>query len=165
MGVCMALIRDFSNPSHWIQLWGQTFSVPNPLDTHPTPIGEIGIPLLLEDWTIAIKSSSSSAKATWHYAGLAKPGVFTSINAFTEGDAHYTPASKLYLNTLVILEIPQVSTYYTLRITVPQYFKDVTYQLFAYTGPTGDTLTKAVTESIQPNVISIARKVGASFQQ
>ena len=157
----MTLIRDFGNSSNWELFYNVTFTAENLYRNVYAPIPAFFVPLRFSNFIIAINVSCSTAKSGWYFAGFANVFLQTGLDRGGNPDSIYGSPSRLTLDAWQIIEVPQVSSTFSLKLTPPKYFRDISYGIQIYTGASGDTVDNAVTENVIPDLAVIKAKIGA----
>ena len=101
--------------SNWVSVGNGSFS------SASGSIPTFTIPTLLNAQIVGIKISTDNAKSSWYTGGWVEQLVLTSIDGSTP---FLTFSKKLELGGSIIF-FPQNINNYSLRISFPAYFKDV----------------------------------------
>lgn len=104
------------------------------------PIPEISISLLLDVFVLAILVSTNVPEGrTWKFAGNVRQQVSTGIVFGGSQDASFNRRYALFLDKINLVVFPPISTSYSIFIQVPDWFSNVNFTVWRYTGPDYDS--------------------------
>lgn len=131
----MELKPQFSNNNSWSSIGSGSVSavkLSTPVDAY-NPIPPITISTLVDVPTIACFTSSSEAPSTWMCGGWLSANIVSGLTVGGNSDAEIG-RETLRLNRINIIRFPQLSSTYSLKLYVPKWFRQITYNVWCYTG-------------------------------
>ena len=134
----MLLQPNFSNSDNW-QLLGQLTGNAqlvnvNGVDRVSVPIGVLTFPLIVDNFTLAIATDLNYVGSSrWKWGGLAQYIINTGITVGGNPDS-IVAQKPLFIDQITIIRFPKLSNSYVLKIRVPDWFHDVTYNIYGYSG-------------------------------
>ena len=134
----MSLQPNFSNSANW-QLLGQLTGnaqlvTVNGVERISVPIGILTFPLIVDNFTLAIATDINYVGSSrWKWGGLAQYIINTGITVGGNLDS-IVNQKALFIDQITIIRFPKLSNSFALKIRVPDWFRDVTYNIFGYIG-------------------------------
>lgn len=119
-------------------------SVPSQVENY-YPIPEWTAPVILENRILAISADSDTAQQNWKYAGQAMQVITTGLTVGGQADT-VNSVKKFYLRQISLLQFPDTSFEYTLKIKIPFWIRDIQLLIWEYTGPITNTYDQILTE-------------------
>ena len=153
----MTLRPSFSNSANW-QLLGQLSGNAqlvnvNGVNKVSVAIGILTFPLTVDNFTLAIATDINYVGSyRWKFGGLAQYIINTGITVGGNPDS-IVAQKPLFIDQITIIRFPQLSNSYVLKIRVPDWFHDVTYNIFGYVG-TGSPDLEAKIDDIYDQLTS-----------
>jgi hypothetical protein len=138
-------ILQLQNGANWQSIWSTsvaTLSDPNkPGYTYPIP--PIICPILLETNIIAIYARSETGNPSWQIAGNIAKKISTGITLpGGSPDASISDLRLLRLNQINLFRFQRLTDTYALEIRPKWWIRDLSLDLFIYTGVDSDTTTE-----------------------
>lgn len=129
---------SLGNTANWSLFYTNTFTQRYDIPVENADygfIGELVIPILFDSHILTVKASSSDAKPTWKQLGFVKQKIRTGITVGGTVDSFINQRYLLSLNqpTLLIFD-PNIASNYALWFRPFNWFKDVTLDIYEYTG-------------------------------
>jgi hypothetical protein len=145
---------EAANSANWEAVWSEDFTAPAPpggvsaLERY-YPIEEITIPQQLETSLIAFYASSSTAEAGWRYAASVRQKFITPL--LGGGTPNAIGSNKrIWLNQWTLLHYSvSFGTTYSLIVKVPFWMRQISLQLYAYTGPVNHMVQPTLNQILQ----------------
>ena len=139
-----------SNHNNWELLWNATLTAPSiPIETDAAkkayPIPVTTMPVLTESPIVLIYAYSTTAKGTWHYAGLVKQKVNLGVTVGTNNHG-VVSAKKIYLNQFSILRYPINYDMYALEFSIPYWIRSITIQVWQFIGTEINSIETGIEE-------------------
>lgn len=146
------LILDLSNPENWEQVYDESrlAEVASPAGGF-FPIPAFEIPLDFNQNIIAVRCLSTTAKATWRFAGALVQRISIPI-AGNNSPPVETLVLKMRVNRTRLITLPTYTTNYELVLEPPVWFKSLRLTVWSYLGDVGDStelLINDVWEDVQ----------------
>jgi hypothetical protein len=135
-------ILQLGNSNNWSAIWSGSFVAATDPDGSYFPLSAIAVPVLLENHTIAIVCSSSSAKPSWRIAGNVGRKIQTGITIGGNPDTTIPSGQLLRLDRINLVRFEQITSNYALEILPKFWLKDLSINVFGYTGIESDTVTE-----------------------
>lgn len=135
---------DASNSNNWQSVWNQSFTAePAPGDRPELerffPLPEISVPIQLSSSLLAFYATSQDAKPNWKLAANVKRKYITGLTVGGNPDA-VVDSKRIFLNQFSILRYPvSFGSSYSLLISVPYWYRQISLYLWEYTGSIIDT--------------------------
>lgn len=136
-------ILQLQNGANWTSIWsisvaalsdparpGFTFDIP-PID----------VPFLLENHIIAMSVTSESARPRWKVAGTLTRKFSTGIVTGGSPDTSVADSKVLFLDRINLFNFVPYTATYALEISPKYWIKDLSVNLWIYTGVDSDTVT------------------------
>lgn len=152
---------DLSNGSEWQKIYDQ-FHVAQPNPNKPEkyyPIFPIVIPTVLDNYTVAVNSSTTKFEPTWRYGGKVYP--FVAVNGSTVFSGKYAKYYPLGINETTMFKVDKISTYYKLIVEPPRWFVNIHLEVWVFTGQDLPVNIEEKVDQVQTNLARIERKIDA----
>ena len=123
---------DVSDPDDWNLMWSGTYQQQLVAGTVNRfyPIETINVPILFSSKYLLINATSVNAPLRWKTAGYLRQ-AFESPVIGAASAANFS-SSKIYLHRLTLIELPLLSSTYTVLIDVPYRILDISLSIFQY---------------------------------
>lgn len=108
-------------------------------------IPEFQIPFLFDTHVLIILITSDTAPSHWRFAGFLNTQIATGITSGGLTQTDTGESRRLYLNRARLLLDRNISTTYSLSFFAPIWLKDITLDLWNYTGPTPGEIPQNLT--------------------
>lgn len=128
-------------------LWGVTKiadSVPESAERY-FPIPDFTCPLLADQPVLAISADSNDANPKWRFAGHVKQLIRTGLVVGGNQDT-VSSVKKFYLNQISLIWFPNYGGTYQVQFSIPFWLRDITVQIWQYTGPITKTYDQILAE-------------------
>ncbi|WP_392533765.1 hypothetical protein [Nostoc sp. C117] len=129
---------SLGNTANWSLFYSETFTRRYDIPiVHPDYgyIGELVIPVLFDSPYLTVKASTSDGKPNWKQLGYVKQKIRVGIQEGGTVDAFLNRRYLLSLNQPTLLTFdPNIAATYTLWFRPFNWFKDVTIEIYEYTG-------------------------------
>jgi hypothetical protein len=136
-------ILQLQNAANWEALWSTTVSSVKLADGSEQFIPPIICPILLETNIIAIYARSETGKQSWQIAGNVAKKIATGITLpGGSPDASVSDIRLLRLNQINLFRFQRLTDTYALEIRPKWWIRDISLDLFVYTGVDSDTTTE-----------------------
>lgn len=126
----------FNTPEDWQTIVNTSRTAQVVTENSHEPIAAFDLGVSLDEEYIAVVASTSSARATWRWAG-----EISQVYDFAAGGSNPILGSAqprrnpLWINTLQIVETTRISTdRFRLKYHPPSWFKNCTIRVYKYTG-------------------------------
>lgn len=144
----MAIVYDLGNSANW-QLTNSIERVAEPVITRVLeryyPIPDFEAPIQLSSPILAIYIESESDPGTWRRGGFVKQKIRTGIVGGGGNDAYLT-VKPMYLRQINTYTFPLVSTAYSLEFSIPFWLRQISINVYEYTGLIADTTEQTIDE-------------------
>lgn len=152
----MAITYEFANGANWQQVWSGNFTasgVPGYSDRHYR-IPEIVVPILLEQFVLAVYCTSSTNPGWWHSGGLMNVKFPTGILTGGVGETHPSERYRIWLDQITSFEIPKMAANYELSFNAPYWLDQLSISVYEYTGPVHDS-TETQLNALQTDLTTL----------
>ncbi len=128
---------EFGNSSNWNLIYSASKVAE---DTSTTiqqrfrAIDPFSVPFLLDTPIVAVFASSETNPGYWRFAGNIFQKVQTGITVGGTPDS-YLKQERIWLDEITIRSFATQPQTYELEFRVPYWLREITVQVFAYTGP------------------------------
>lgn len=137
-------ILSLNNSANWIDLWSDSY-VSGPSVTQAIePIPPVTVPFLIDSHIVAVYVESLTAKPTWYFGGLLDQQISIGLTVGGGVDANISAKGKLWLDSNTLFILPKLTPEYALRFIVPKWFTQVSFIVWTYVGPVGDSTEKLI---------------------
>jgi hypothetical protein len=141
-------ILYLNNSSNWESHYSGSFTAGAVIVNQKTiyaPILETTLPISFDKHLVAISVTSSTAKATWNFAGYASQKIQTGLLVGGQPESLVSRQS-LWLNQITLIFFPKVANTYALSISPPKWFKDFSINTWQYIGEESDSTEVALAQ-------------------
>ncbi|MEH2197806.1 hypothetical protein [Nostoc sp.] len=155
-------VLELGNSANWDLFYSTTIqAVTSSNGESYTPIPTITVPTLLDSHIIATSVSCSNSKPTWYSGGFLNQRINLGLTVGGLPDSDAVQKRKVYLNRLTLIIFPKLVDTYAVTFEVPEWFQDVTFTLFEYTGTETDSTENLVNQIINVDLPRIESKIDA----
>lgn len=146
---------DLQSQGNWVQVFNEARNSRQVTDTDFAPIPAFEIGFLFEAHILAVRSSSTSAKAHWRFAGL----LNQRFQIGTGGAASPLPvvtacSHALKLNRSALIQFERLTSNYELLFEPAYWLRDLQLTIWEYRGKASDT-----TEAMLGQLIDTADRI------
>lgn len=144
-------ILQLTSRGNWNQIYDESReAVPTSVREIFYPIPAYEIPFLLKSHILAVRCLSSSAKATWRYAGT----LNQKIQIGTGGTTSPLPVAEAFsmglkLNRTKLLVFKKYTQQYQLLFEPPHWLRDLRLTIWEYVGSESDSTEDLIRELLQ----------------
>lgn len=154
-------VLQLGNSANWEQLYSTSINaVSLGAGTAFAPIPKITVPVLISSHIIVVSVTCNAAKDTWNFGGLISQKINLGLTVGGLPDADGVQKSKLYLNRLTLLILPQLTSTYSVEFEIPKWFRQVSIILWQYIGTEADS-TELMIQNLQTDLTRIESKLDA----
>lgn len=151
-------ILNLNNTDNWIDLWTGSYVSGPSITQAVEPIPPVTVPFLLDSHIVAVYVESLTAKPTWNFGGLLDQQISIGLTVGGGVDASLSSKRKLWLDSNTLFILPKLTPEYAIRFIVPKWFTQITFILWVYIGPEGDT-TEELIKTLQATANEINAKL------
>lgn len=151
-------VLALNNSANWTDVWSNSFTAAASSVFDFEPIPEVTVPVLFDSHIVAVYVGSTTAKPTWNFGGLLTQRISLGLTVGGGTDADVISKRKLWLRSNTLFLFPHLTPEYALRIVVPKWFSQVSFVVWVYTGPVGDT-TEELIKTVQLTANEINAKL------
>lgn len=149
---------QLSNSANWEPFWTATFNGVRVTPQTVAPIGEKLNPILLDKHILAVYVDSNSAKSTWYFAGFLSQRMQLGLTVGGLPDTNGYTRRKVWLRKMTLITFPKLTSEYALAFTPPDWFEDVSINVWKYIGPE-PLPTQQLIENLQQDLSRIESKI------
>jgi|GEM_PF-3332757 len=154
----MKQIVEFTDEGNWIQVYEEHRVIQVIDERSYTPIPTFEIGFLFDKHILAVRALSTKAKPHWRFAG----NLYQRLQLGAGGTASNLPTvdltnKGLYLNRVILLDLPQYTSTYELNFTPPHWIEDIRLTFWEYQGINSDNITESLNklDAIQSDLARI----------
>lgn len=148
---------ELDKSENWNAIFNKTVNAIKATNTRHAPIPSIKAEVDIDRRILAVQVISSNAKKTWNWAGYLNQ-MNTSISNALGANSQTIVKRKLWLNQINLLIFPEHTLNYRISIEVPEWFENVTLNVWKYIGVdnTADNSIADTLANIETKVDEIA---------
>lgn len=124
---------ELDKPTNWVKVFSKNVNAIQVTSSQYAPIPTIKVETDINQRILAVQVVSSEAKDTWNWAGYLNQASFSISNALGLNSQTITKR-KLWLNQINLLIFPKHTLDYRVSITVPNWFKSASVNIWKYVG-------------------------------
>lgn len=118
--------------SLWQLRWQGTFEAERPREGYYTPIPAVEVPVLFNSHLIAVLATSINAPPSYKTAGWVSQKIASGILTGGRPDANVTQNLKVYLGRIAILQLPKITSSFSITYFVPHWIFDINLTFWQY---------------------------------
>ncbi|NEU76947.1 hypothetical protein PI95_031740 [Hassallia byssoidea VB512170] len=146
------------NPDSWQFKWYQRFQAERPTPDTYKPISSIEVPVVFDSSLIAVLATSNTAPTTWITAGWLNQRIPSGIINQIYPDADFVQNRRIILGRVTLLELPKITSNFSINYVVPRWFVDINLTFWQYTEETASVSSLDSLEEIK-DILSNIQKV------
>ncbi|MDJ0509268.1 MAG: hypothetical protein QNJ64_08455 [Crocosphaera sp.] len=146
----MSIEYQFTNSANWDLFWSEErkATVRRGVIDRFFPITPIAPGIALSSNVVAIWCQNTEAPKNWRFGARYFIEIETGITVKSDSPKTVLKTGKIYLNQIEIIEIPNYSSTFSLRIDIPYWHRSFDVKIWEYVGDNRNTIQRKLDELI-----------------